>query len=189
MAIGSNLRTLNGLTVDMFERINRRIATQRSVDVGGKIPHMLMTLTVDQDEETTYGSTSVPLILSKVKLEGMLRVWIDRRLKDIDDPIPTKQAQKNLRNKARDVAKKIGDLGVHNLMCDVLDLFVEVGAIIVPKDIIHVIDLTYRGFVESQEIHRLINGYVPFPGQARGLYFGIERTYEKPLKIRKRIVR
>ena len=82
-----------------------------------------------------------------------------------------------MRQDARAEAVKIGDLGVHNLMRDVLSFLVENGAIIQPGPVIEVVDVQYRGYIHSQEVHRVIDGYLPVPGQTKCIFFKLQRSY------------
>jgi len=186
MAIASKRVSVDGKIFDMFQRVNRLIAARRTVDIGGKTPHMIGILERSKEDGLEFGTTVIPLSRGENKCEGTMDVWFQPQLEAIQAPAPSLEAQDRFRDNVREVALKIGDLGVHGLMSDVLKVFVEQGAIIVPGPVTKAIGLHWRGWVHSESIHRVVRGYFPTSGQTNALWFKIDRTFIRELKTPRR---
>lgn len=187
MDIESKTVSADGKIADIFKRVNRLIADRHKVDVGGQKLRMLTILELCNSNGTVVGTTSVPLIRGKAEYQGKIKVTFHPELVDIPPQEFSKEAQNQVLAAARLEAARIGDLGIHNLMNDIVNVFVAQGAIIQPGAMTKVVDIHYRGFVYEQEMHRFISGYFSTRGRTKCMYFEIDRSFTKKLKIRRRL--
>jgi hypothetical protein len=189
MDIESKTVSADGKIADMFRRVNLLIALKHKVDIGGRRPRMVTTMEPCHSNGVIAGATRITLIHATAEYQGQIKVSLDPRLVDIPLHEPSTDAQNRVRTNVRLKAKQIGDLDVHNLMSNIVDVFVAQGAIIKPGPVTKVVDIHFRGFVYSQETHRFINGYFPTHGRTKCMLFEIDRSFTKELKTRRRLTR
>ena len=83
---------------------------------------MVNTLETRQDDAQVVRATGIPQIRGRREYKGLFGVAFSRLSVGLNQPAPTMRTQTEVRKNVREEAIKIGDLGVHSLMRDVLRL-------------------------------------------------------------------